>query len=234
MSGRKSRTLSDQELMEVHAQVLYVHDGKGRLEYVNQSDRPSAPHVFLGRTREGHICRYRHDLPEELVDQLETIVSSEPVPDDLYEEPAYSETLNSLLGTHADVGLAYRFPERIRQPQNVVRIGEDNSDLLRTYLPDWMGDAELSQPVVVRTVDGDAVSICCCARQTSRAAEAGLETAKAFRGRGYAGAVVAAWARAVRELGRIPLYSHALENEASRNVARKLGMVLYGVDFKFT
>jgi hypothetical protein len=30
------------------------------------------------------------------------------------------------------------------------------------------------------------------------------------------------------------LYSHALENEASRNVARKLGMVWYGVDFKFT
>ena len=32
--------------------------------------------------------------------------------------------------------------------------------------------------------DGDAVSVCFCARRSSAAAEAGLETAAAFRGRG--------------------------------------------------
>jgi len=71
-------------------------------------------------------------------------------------------------------------------------------------------------------------------RVTPVAYEVGVETAPEFRGRGYAAPVVAAWARVVREAGRIPLYSTSWENTASQAVARKLGLVQYGSDLHLT
>jgi len=53
---------------------------------------------------------------------------------------------------------------------------------------------------------------CFCARRSDAAAEAGLETAEAFRGRGFGPRVTAAWAWAIRATGRIPLYSTAWTN----------------------
>jgi predicted GNAT family acetyltransferase len=76
--------------------------------------------------------------------------------------------------------------------------------------------------------DGYPVSICFCARRSDVAAEAGLETAKAYRGRGYARRVTTAWALAVRDTGRIPLYSTDWTNGASLAVARSLGLNEYG------
>jgi predicted GNAT family acetyltransferase len=83
-------------------------------------------------------------------------------------------------------------------------------------------------------VDGRAVAVCCTVRQTSEAHEAGVETVPAFRGCGYAAQVVTAWASAVRERGQVPLYSTSWQNEASRAVARKLGLIQFGNDLHIT
>lgn len=71
------------------------------------------------------------------------------------------------------------------------------------------------------------VSICFCARRSEAAAEAGVETAESYRGKGYGPRVTAAWAQAIRESGRVPLYSTSWTNHASLAVARKLGLVAY-------
>ena len=75
--------------------------------------------------------------------------------------------------------------------------------------------------------NGDPVSICFCARRSGVAAEAGVQTAEAYRGRGYGADVTAAWALAIRTSGRIPLYSTSWTNHASLAVARKLSLVAY-------
>jgi predicted GNAT family acetyltransferase len=71
-------------------------------------------------------------------------------------------------------------------------------------------------------------------RRTARAHEAGVETHPAFRGRGFAVRAVAAWARAVRATGVLPLYSTSWENHGSRGVARRLGLVQLGSDLHVT
>jgi hypothetical protein len=82
--------------------------------------------------------------------------------------------------------------------------------------------------------DDEPVSICFCARRSDVAAEAGLETAAPFRGRGYALHVTVAWALAVRATGRIPLYSTAWDNHASRTVARKLNLHPYASNWSLS
>ena len=108
---------------------------------------------------------------------------------------------------------------------------------------DWLREGwEGYAPVAAVVADGRAVSVCFSSRLTSRVAEAGVETAEPFRGRGYATRAVAAWAHAVRAGsprdsaggGRLPLYSTSWENLASQAVARRLGLRLYGVDLLLT
>ena len=71
-------------------------------------------------------------------------------------------------------------------------------------------------------------------RITPEAHEAGVETSAGARGHGFAVAVVAAWANAVRDLGAEPLYSTSWQNTASQAVARKLNLIPYATDYWLT
>ncbi|MXY71814.1 MAG: GNAT family N-acetyltransferase, partial [Dehalococcoidia bacterium] len=77
-------------------------------------------------------------------------------------------------------------------------------------------------------------SVCGSVRITPEAHEAGVETSANARGRGFAVAVVAAWAQAVRALGAEPLYSTSWDNAASQAVASKLGLIPYASTFHMT
>jgi len=129
--------------------------------------------------------------------------------------------------------LGFLVPAQLRQQNRAQRHRldrgrdcEGNRDRDR----DLATDLEHRQPCHAVVRDGAAVSLCFSSRTTGDAAEAGLNTVEAFRRRGYATAVTAAWALAVRRSGRIPLYSTSWDNLASRAVARRLGLILYGAD----
>jgi RimJ/RimL family protein N-acetyltransferase len=69
------------------------------------------------------------------------------------------------------------------------------------------------------------VSICHTPRPlTTRAAECGVWTHPAFRGRGYAAAVTSEWAAIMRPSGRYLFYSTDAENLSSQRVARRLNL----------
>jgi predicted GNAT family acetyltransferase len=70
--------------------------------------------------------------------------------------------------------------------------------------------------------DGCAVSVCFSSRNGEFGAAAGIETVAEYRGRGFAKAAAAAWARAVRAEDRQPLYGTTWENLASQAIARHL------------
>ena len=146
--------------------------------------------------------------------------------DDWRQPPRFAERYRELLGSDLVSGPALEFPAQIDVPTGVSLI--EDASLLARHIPGWTSEEMPGRiPAAAILVDGHAVSLCACARRTAEAAEASLETADLFRGRGFAQRVTAAWAIAVRESARLPLYSTSWDNNASRSVAHKLGLSVY-------
>lgn len=229
-------------LAGMQAYALYVHDANDRLLRVNEPDPEGpAPRFFMLRTTSGNLWGTRYDLPTDLTAELERLAADEPVISDLGElrvPPYHLNEYIKLLKQHApissmDAGPACYLPE-LDPPSDTVTITPSNLSLLEAYYPYTRSRHADLAPVVVRVVDGKAVAVCCSARTTAQAAEAGVHTVEAYRGRGYAAEVVRGWAAGIRASGRLPLYSTSWENAASQAVAAKLGAVQYGVDFSVT
>lgn len=231
--------ISPADLIKLQAAILFRYDPAGRMLCTNEADATPAPRLFLGRTTAGNVWRFRYDLPDSLIRDLERLLRAEPVATDLTLPPETLPDVADALNAHAPIqqismGPAWRFPGTLAPPQEVTLVSGSNVGALRNHFPWAVTEWKDVQPCLAAIVDGDAVSLCFSSRTSINAAEAGVETAPAFWGRGYATAVVAAWGRAIRASNRIPLYSTSWENLASRNVARKLGLVLYGADLSIT
>ena len=152
------------------------------------------------------------------------------------------QTSEMLLSMRSDI---YRYLEtesiqgrhsrslRIAQPCGTVFI--EDIQLLDHHFSGWKAsEIPESTPIVAVVEEGYPVSVCFCARRSNAAAEAGLETAVAFRGRGLGPRVAAAWALAIRASGRIPLYSTSWSNDASLAVARKMGLEAYASNWSIS
>jgi RimJ/RimL family protein N-acetyltransferase len=230
--------VSDLQLLQLQVDALYTHDPSGRILDVNEPGGDRAPRFFLGRTREGAIWRCRDDVAEETVQELERLASEEPIRDNLRAEPRNLDAFLAALRVDQEIvsgwsGPAYRFPDELPLQATVTRLTRSNVHLLRLMswdLDETVREFEKYEPFMAVIEDGAAVSLCHGARLTDQAAEAGVETLEAYRGRGYATAVVAGWAYAIRATGRIPLYSTSWDNLASQAVAHRLGLVQYGTD----
>ncbi len=221
------------ELMHIQIETLYRLDAHGRLLCVNEPGNPPAPRFFMGRTPHGNLWRFRHDLPAELVAELDRLCMAEPVGADLVDVPAGYVAIHELLEAHAEFedewrGPCYLLPETSPATSRTTLITDANVELL---LPDFAGLARSLNDVTVVVEHQRAVAACWCSRSGSQAAEAGVETLPGFQRHGYATAVVGAWAAAIRQQGRMPLYSTSWENQASQAVARRLGGLLYGEDW---
>jgi hypothetical protein len=130
-------------------------------------------------------------------------------------------------------GPAFRFPDLLPNTRTGAEVLSDCADVSTVLELAWIREATVAEHplAVARNSVGEVVSVCHSARRSGRGAEAGVETAPGYRGRGLAAAVVVAWARALISEGLVPLYSTQWTNTASRAVARKLGLIIYGEDY---
>jgi ribosomal protein S18 acetylase RimI-like enzyme len=232
--------LTDLELMSVHVRALFTHNAESRLLFVNEPDSAvtPAPRLFMGRTRAGNVWRFRADLPENLIRELDSLCADEPPLKTEFDEPPQSvERYVRLLENHAPVesvsaGPAYHFSENITPTRQPVAITENEAERLQGGFEEFVAELPAWQPFVALIEGQRAVSVCRSVRITAEAHEAGVETLPNFRGHGYAGDVTAEWAQRVRAVGAIPLYSTSWENKASQVVARKLRLEFYGADFQ--
>lgn len=152
-----------------------------------------------------------------------------------------------------DASVAYRFTSPL--PKDTMSAISRVRDLLgfetewhgSTYVATTPFDAASTAGVIERSaedgggdrsfviLDGDTVvSGCSSSRQNSVAAEAWVWTDERVRRRGHGRRCVAAWASDLLRRGTVPFYSHAHDNEASRQLARNLSLTwvfdVYGFD----
>jgi hypothetical protein len=78
-------------------------------------------------------------------------------------------------------------------------------------------------PWAALAAEGRVVSLAHCARLTDRAAEVGVRTEDAYKGRGLAPVVVRAWAALFANDNRVLFYSAFEDNKPSHRVAAKCG-----------
>lgn len=232
------------KLMELHVAALFTHDSAGRLLRINEPHGRGeiAPRLFLGQTPDGSVLRVRADVDERRRFELENAAARLTVGVDALTTRLESGAFCSILEADAPIAAVERGPAFLcptglapnpALPGATV-ITMANAECLGPLLPQWLEDVPHYQPMLALVHGDEAVAVCGSVRRTAHAHEAGVETAPSMRGRGYALAVVSAWADAVRGLGRLPLYSTSWDNAASRAVARRLGLVQFGNDLHMT
>ena len=211
---------------DLFLQTLFSLDDHGRIIGTREPDVSPGPSFLLIRGRADCTWAVRSDVPQDVAAKLDALAREEPPVSDFRDVPVHAERYLALVEGTVYSGPAFTFPDEIARPDGTVFVKDVR--LLEHHFSGWeAGEIPVSSPIVGLIEDGHAVSVCFCARRSDVAAEAGVETAVGFRGRGLAPRVTAAWALAIRASGRVPLYSTSWDNNASLTVARKLGLVAY-------
>jgi hypothetical protein len=242
-AGDQSLAETDFALAQQRVDALFTRDSQGDLLTLNELEPvpppTPAPRIYLGVTAGGIVRAYRPDVPAAHRVAIDQLCMDVAPPADSRDE--LLSALRAVLPAHSpsssweiSSGPAFVFPGVMRLSADALAIEPGHAELLAKHFPftaTWLSER---WPCYAVVVDGRAVSICYSARRTAVVAEAGVDTAEAFRGRGYAALVTAAWADAIRVAGITPVYSTSDENLASRAVARKLGLREFEWDVQVT
>lgn len=224
---------------DLHLRTCLVLDEAGRIVSTREPEATRGPLFAIVRSATACAWAVHADLPADVAGELDRVARHEPPASDLRDAPAFADRYVSLLKDRVisspleatkirqSDGPAFAFPDALLRPEGIDVVNDEG--LLGRHFRGWApGEIAAGRAPVMAVVEGDVpVSICFCARLWEVAAEAGLETAEAYRGRGYGARVTAAWALAIRASGRLPLYSTSWSNHASIAVARKLGLAAY-------
>jgi GNAT superfamily N-acetyltransferase len=189
------------------------------------------------------------DVPEPLVPALHQAARTAPrAPAPDREPPALALCRAILVPTCAPLAISaspyylIEPPLQITAGVRIVRSDAAPEAELRRLNPGNWGPDEWDDlldgtlgPWAMAVVDGRVVSICHTpVPMTARAAECGVWTHPEYRGRGYAGAVTAAWAAILHPSGRALFYSTDSGNRASQRVAARLRLRPLGWFWRLT
>jgi len=206
---------SDIDLLRIQVRTLFRLDAVGRLV-------PPSPRIFVGSAAGERLFRIRSDIHESTSRR--------------WLRCAGDSELRELVEAHAPITAEYRGPAYalppLTPPPEAVEIRPGAALHPELVARGWM---PVEQPPYFGVIcDGLVVAVCFSARSTPEAAEAGVETAESYRGRGLATLAVAGWAAAVQASSRLALYSTTWENTGSQRVAAHLGAREYGEDWHLT
>jgi GNAT superfamily N-acetyltransferase len=159
------------------------------------------PRFIVSKHAAGYARFYRHDVPPAVRAALEQLPPARAFDD--------VAAVAAILASHAPLERTWRVCwYTIATPPS----------------SDTYAEAVKASDGYVIERDGLVVARAWTTADSARATEVEVETHSSYRRRGYARQVVAAWAADALGSGKAVFYSHVSTNDASRGVARSLGL----------
>jgi len=208
--------------------LAYLHlqmrlEGKGlvnehlmrQVEAVPDEEMPIM--LIANLANEELVAYYDEAISPDLQRELAVNVSE-------IEVPKLDHLLNILKKHNIDheVGhyKTYVFPLQISKNMNVICLSKHDPRVKA------FGFDGFAENVYAMESDKRVISACVSTRENDKCGEAWVYTDVAYRNQGFAQKVVNTWARSLMDAGKVPFYSHGIENAASASLARKLGLQL--------
>lgn len=212
-------------------ETLFCFNSRGRITSTREPRPSRGPSFILIRGASTCAWAVRADVHDDLADALEALAAQESASTAWDRPPLHAQRYQDMLSGQVRRGPAFAFPEDVDATGDSSLV--DDEALLKRHFSGWVaGEIAAGRgPVMAVSEGGHPVSVCFCARRSHAAAEAGVETAVAFRGRGCAPRATAAWAKAVRAIGLTPIYSTDWANRASLAVAHKLKLIPFATNW---
>jgi hypothetical protein len=238
--------LSDTELLAIQFQTAFVLERSGLILATNDPDRSPAPRFAIAGCASGNIYGVRADVADGIAAQLMDLAASEPPFFDRLGTPRHLYRYIELLSYDAfmpqpRLEMSYVLPNDIAYQHDVRLICSDSQEgqelraaLATKGIPTGLAKmrfADVSdfwEPWCVAMHDAELASVAFAARFSETGASLGLATSPGLRGRGYAAAATAGWARMPALRSRALFYSTSQTNISSQRVIARLGLRFLG------
>src|SRR5215470_10570459 len=237
--------LSDVELLAIQFQTTFVFERVGRILTLNDPDRSPAPSFTLFGCPSGNTCGVRADIEDSIAAQLVNLAASEPPFVKQSGAPSHLDRYIALLSGAAPaprhLEVTYVVPNDIPYEHDVQLVYSDSPEgqelraaLATEGIPSGLAKmgftnvSELWDPWCAALHDAEVASVAFAARLSETGACLGLATSPELRGRGYAAAATAGWARMPALRPHALFYSTSQTNISSQRVIARLGLRFLG------
>jgi len=242
--------LSNSELLAIQFATDFVFESSGRIATRNDPDRSRAPRFALSCCASGNVCGIRADVADDIAAELMGYAALEPPCADQSGVPRHLGRYIELLSRdaivqHPRLGVTYVLPNDISYKLDIKLICSDSvagEELCATVTDEGLpaGLAEMGfrgefwAPWCVALYDREVASVAFAARLSATGADLGLATAPRLRGRGFAAAATAGWARMPELRSRALFYNTDQTNVSSQRVVARLGLRYLGLSLELS
>jgi RimJ/RimL family protein N-acetyltransferase len=250
-----SAPADDLRLLEINLATTFALSPSGRIERESAPDNSEGPRLSFAGCAGGNIIRFRHDVSEEIAASVLSLAENEPHWSDPTTTPGCLEALVAQLSREAPAEAAspaaiYHLPNGLTYDAGAAIVRWDAAEgrrlaarLAEEEMPPHLVEAgfvgldDLWEPWCA-AMDGDQIAAMAFAARIGGpdmevgGMEVGVYTFPAFRGRGLAAAVTAAWSSLPGLADRILFYSTLTTNRSSQRVAERLGLRRFGVSVR--
>jgi hypothetical protein len=244
--------LSDAELRAIQFQTVFVLERPGRILTTNDPDRSPAPRFALFGCISGNIYGARADVADSIATQLMDLAGSESPFCNQLGAPRHLDRYIELLSCTAPVSqphleMTYVLPHDVAYHHDVRLICSDSREgqelratLATKGIPAGLAEMRFTDvsafwdPWCVALHNAEVASVAFAARLSETGASLGLATSPGLRGRGYAAAATAGWARMPALRSRALFYSTSQTNISSQRVVARLGLRFLGASLELS